>query len=66
MVLTPNRGSERLVSRAHCFFCEIKVHGTYRAGRAELAWLLTAVSFGPESHTLVRSLPTAPQNTSPK
>lgn len=37
-----------------------------RAARVELAWILTAVSFGLESHTLVRSLPTAPQNTGPK
>lgn len=66
MVLALSRGSEWLMSRRRCFCCEFEVHGTHRAGRTELAWLLTAVSFGPESHTLVRSLPTAPQNTSPK
>jgi hypothetical protein len=66
MVLNPSRGREWLMIRGCCFCCEFEVHGIHRAGRAELASLLTAVPFGLESHTLVRSLPTAPQNTSPK
>lgn len=58
-------GSGGLVSRGTAFAVNWRSMGP-RAARTELAWILTAVSFGLERHTLVRSLPTAPQNTGPK